>query len=154
MESDRQYKTLIDNVEITKILPHRYPFLLVDKVVFLNLDDNEIIAQKNVTCNEQFFQGHFPNAPIMPGVLVIEALAQTGGVLVHKKTNTKKIALLLNVKEARFRHPIKPGDVIDLYAKGLHISNKGGKIQATASVEKKICVEAMLSFALVEKNQL
>jgi len=76
--------------EIEKILPHRYPFLLVDRILHINLEENEIIGLKNVTVNEPFFQGHFPGAPIMPGVLILEALAQTGGVLVHQKGYVKK----------------------------------------------------------------
>ncbi|MBI5345636.1 MAG: 3-hydroxyacyl-ACP dehydratase FabZ [Chlamydiae bacterium] len=140
--------------EIEKILPHRYPFLLVDKIIFLNLEDNEIIGQKNITINEHFFQGHFPSVPIMPGVLILEALAQTGGILVHQKGFTTKIAVLLNITEARFRRPIVPGDVVDLYAKGLYIGNKGGKIKAKAMVGKIIAAEAELSFAHVDKEQL
>ena len=149
-----QRKIILDSKKIMEILPHRYPFLLVDRVVYLNLEDNEIVAQKNVTFNEPFFQGHFPGVPIMPGVLVIEALAQTGGILVHQKGYVKKIALLLNVTSAKFRKPILPGDVVDLYAKGKHISNKGGKIIAKATVGEKLCVESELSFALVDKEQL
>src|SRR5579871_3323799 len=83
--------------EIAQILPHRYPFLLVDKIIYMNLEENVIIGQKNVTMNEQFFQGHFPGIPIMPGVLILEALAQTGGILVHKKGYCEKIAVLLNI---------------------------------------------------------
>jgi len=147
-------KTIFGYEKIKEILPHRYPFLYVDKVIYLNLEENEIIAQKNNTINEHFFQGHFPQVPIMPGVLIIEALAQTGGILVHEKGHTNKIALLMNVANAKFRHPIRPGDVIDLYAKGVHISNKGGKIKAKASVNDKLCVEAQLSFVLIDKNQL
>jgi len=147
-------QTLIDHKQILSILPHRYPFLLVDKVVSIDLEKNEIIGQKNVTINEQFFQGHFPNAPIMPGVLIIEAMAQTGGILVYKKGYIDKIAVLLNVYFVKFRKPIYPGDILFLHAKAIHISNKGGKIKAKALVDNKICVEAELSFALVEKEKL
>src|SRR3972149_11378766 len=113
--------------EIAKILPHRYPFLLVDKIIYLNLEENLIIGQKNVTSNEHFFQGHFPGVPIMPGVLILEALAQTGGILVHQKMQNTKIALLLSVNNAKFRRPVVPGDVLMLHAKGVHFSSKGGK---------------------------
>ena len=88
------------------------------------------------------------------GVLIIEALAQTGGILVYEKGHHNKIALLMNITNAKFRRPIRPGDVIDLYAKGLHISNTGGKIKAKASVDNILCVEAQLSFVLIDKNQL
>lgn len=151
----KEEKSLLLSIkQITKILPHRYPFLLVDKIIYLDLENNEIIGQKNVTANEQFFQGHFPGVPIMPGVLVLEAMAQTGGVLVHQKGYIGKIAVLLNVKNAKFRKPIVPGDVLTIHAKGLHISSKGGKIQAKALVEERVAVEAELSFALIEKEKL
>lgn len=140
--------------EIESILPHRYPFLLVDRVIHLNLEESEIIGLKNVTVNEPFFQGHFPGVPIMPGVLLLEALAQTGGILVHQKGYQKKIAVLLNVAHAKFRRPVVPGDVLHLHAKGLHISGNGGKIQAKATVGEQLAVEAELSFALVDKDKL
>lgn len=147
-------KILLDHKEIEKILPHRYPFLLVDRVIHLDLENDEIIGLKNVTINEEFFLGHFPNAPIMPGVLIIEAMAQAGGILVHQKGYVQKIAVLLNVSNVRFRKPIYPGDAIHLYAKGIHISNKGGKMQTKAVVDEQICVEAELSFALIDKEKL
>jgi 3-hydroxyacyl-[acyl-carrier-protein] dehydratase len=94
--------------EIIKILPHRYPFLLVDRVLDIDYDKNVIIGQKNLTINEAFFQGHFPDAPIMPGVLILEALAQVGGILVHLKGQigqAEKVAVLMNVNNAKFRNP-------------------------------------------------
>ena len=112
--------------EIAKILPHRYPFLLVDKIVYMNLEENVIIGQKNVTVNEHFFEGHFPGVPIMPGVLILEALAQTVEFSCIKKGNSEKIAVLLNINNAKFRKPVVPGDVLTLHASGMHISHKGG----------------------------
>ena len=147
-------KTILDHRQIAKILPHRYPFLLVDKVIHIDLEKGEIIGQKNVTINEYFFNGHFPNVPIMPGVLVIEAMAQTGGILVHQKGYVEKTAVLLNISNAKFRRPIFPGDVINLEIIAVHISGKGGKIKAKAKVLDKIAVEAELSFALIEKEKL
>lgn len=140
--------------DIEKILPHRYPFLLVDRILEINLEENEILGLKNVTVNEPFFQGHFPGAPIMPGVLILEALAQTGGVLVHQKGYVKKIAVLLNVSNAKFRKPVLPGDALLLHAKGIHVSGTGGKIKARAMIGQVLAVEAELSFALVDKDQL
>jgi 3-hydroxyacyl-[acyl-carrier-protein] dehydratase len=145
---------VLDHRQIAKILPHRYPFLLVDKIIHLDLEINEIIGIKNVTINEFFFEGHFPNAPIMPGVLIIEAMAQTGAILVHQKGFVDKIAVLLNINSAKFRKPIFPGDTINIYAKSVHIGAKGGKMFAKASVNENVCVEAELSFALVEKEKL
>ncbi len=145
---------LLNSRQIEAILPHRYPFLLVDRVVHIDLEANEIIGVKNVTANEPFFQGHFPGAPIMPGVLILEALAQTGGILVHKKGYTQKIALLLHVTGAKFRRPVTPGDVLYLHAQAIHISNNGGRFKAQAMIGDQLAAEGELSFALVDKQQL
>lgn len=153
-ENELNHPFVFNSKEIEKILPHRYPFLLVDRILEINLEENEIIGLKNVTVNEPFFQGHFPGVPIMPGVLILEALAQTGGVLVHQKGYVKKIAVLLNVTNAKFRKPVVPGDALLLHAKGLHISGNGGKIKAKAMIGQVLAVEAELSFALVDKDQL
>ncbi len=115
----------LDINQIINILPHRYPFLLVDRVLEMDIEKGYILAQKNVTMNESFFQGHFPGAPIMPGVLILEALAQAGGILVHLRGPGDKIAILLNVNNAKFRQPVKPGDVLHLRGQGLHFSSKG-----------------------------
>lgn len=144
----------LDIKEIVKILPHRYPFLLVDRILEVDLEKEYILGQKNVTINEAFFQGHFPDAPIMPGVLILEALAQTGGVLVHLKGKSPKIAVLLNVNNAKFRHPVRPGDVLYLKGQGLHFSSKGGRVKVEALVNDKLAVEAEIGFALVDKSQI
>ncbi len=146
-------KTL-DIKDIVKILPHRYPFLLVDKILEIDLERGYILGQKNVTINEFFFQGHFPDVPLMPGVLILEALAQTGGVLVHMKSETPKIAVLLNVNHAKFRNPVRPGDVLYLKGEGLHLSSKGGRVKVEATVNDKIAAEAEIGFALVDKSQI
>src|SRR5271157_5943812 len=125
---------MMDIKQIVKILPHRYPFLLVDRILNYDLDKGVIVGQKNATINEAFFEGHFPGAPIMPGVLILEALAQTGGVLIHQKGYDKKIAVLLNVNNAKFRKPVMPGDVLFLHAQAVHLSAKGGRVQARAIV--------------------
>lgn len=145
---------VLDTKEIMKILPHRYPFLLVDRIVELDLEKGVIVGQKNLTINEAFFQGHFPGAPIMPGVLILEALAQTGGVLLHLRSNPDKIAVLLNINNAKFRHPVRPGDVLFLRAEGLHFSSKGGRIAVRAMVCDKIAAEAEIAFAFMEKEQI
>lgn len=145
---------VLDTKEIMKILPHRYPFLLVDRIVELDLEKGIIVGQKNLTINEAFFQGHFPGAPIMPGVLILEALAQTGGVLLHLRSNPDKIAVLLNINNAKFRHPVRPGDVLFLRAEGLHFSSKGGRIAVRAMVGDKIAAEAEIAFAFMEKEQI
>jgi len=146
-------KTL-DIKEIIKILPHRYPFLLVDRINEVDLERGYISGQKNLTMNEAFFQGHFPDAPIMPGVLILEALAQTGGVLVHLKGEVEKIAVLMNVNNAKFRYPVRPGDVLTLQCEGIHFSSKGGRVRATALVGDKVAAQAEIGFALISKSQI
>lgn len=155
MHDKQDLKTkLLDVKDIIKILPHRYPFLLVDKILEVDLEKGVILGQKNVTINEAFFQGHFPEAPIMPGVLILEALAQTGGVLVHLKGGVPKIAVLLNVNNAKFRNPVRPGDILYLRGEGLHFSSKGGRVKVEARVNEKIAVEAEIGFALVDISQI
>ena len=146
----------IELKEILKMLPHRYPFLLVDKIVEMDLEKGTITGIKNLTFNEAFFQGHFPDAPIMPGVLIIEALAQAGGVLVHLRSGAAdKIAVLLNIGYAKFRNPVRPGDVLYLKCEGIHFSSKGGKVRAEAYVNNdKLAAEAEIAFALVDKKQI
>jgi len=140
--------------QIMKILPHRYPFLLVDRVVELDLEANTIVALKCLTINEQFFQGHFPGAPIMPGVLILEALAQAGGILIHEKGFKEETAVLLNVNQAKFRRPVLPGDVLYLHAEGLHFGSRGGRVKARALVNDQLVAEAEIGFALREKDQI
>jgi 3-hydroxyacyl-[acyl-carrier-protein] dehydratase len=145
---------ILDAKTIAQILPHRYPILLVDRIIHLDLNENIIVGQKNVTMNEHFFVGHFPEAPIMPGVLILEALAQTGGILVHQKLQTDKIAVLLTVNNAKFRKPVVPGDVLYLHITGQHISSKGGKVAAKALVGENVVVEAEIGFALIDRKGL
>jgi len=145
---------LLDIKRIREILPHRYPFLLVDKILEIDLEKPSILGQKNVTMNEEFFQGHFPEAPIMPGVLILEALAQTGGILVHEKGFTDKIALFLTINNVKFRRPVKLGDVLVLDAGGTVFSGKGGRVKTIAYVGSKVAVEAEVGFALVKREQI
>jgi 3-hydroxyacyl-[acyl-carrier-protein] dehydratase len=140
--------------EILNILPHRYPFLLIDRITSYDLENGTIEGFKNATFNEAFFQGHFPEAPIMPGVLILEALAQLGGVLVHLKGASDKIAVLLNVNNAKFRNPVRPGDVLHLRCESIHFSSKGGRVKAIATVNEKVAAEAEIGFALLDKTQI
>lgn len=155
MDSEQSQPSLVFNIrQILEILPHRYPFLLVDRVMHLDLEKSEIIAKKNVSMNEHFFQGHFPQAPIMPGVLILEALAQAGGVLIHQKGYQHKIALLLTVNEAKFRKPVVPGDDLFLHVNILHLGSRGGKVFGKALVNNQITTEAEIGFALMDKERL
>ena len=141
--------------EIMEILPHRYPFLLIDRVVEVDSEALTIVAIKNVTMNEAFFQGHFPEAPIMPGVLIIEAMAQSAAVLFHQKgANANKIAVLLNANNVKFRRAVHPGDTIYLHAESKLISSRGGKVQCKALVDDKLVAEAEIGFSWVSKEQL
>lgn len=154
-EFHTKFPTSLDIKEIVKILPHRYPFLLVDRIIHLDVEEGTVIGIKNLTINEPFFQGHFPDAPLMPGVLILEALAQTGGILVHLKgDNQNKIAVLLSITNAKFRHPARPGDVLTLKAKGIHFGAKGGRVKVEALVDTKIAAEAEIAFAVVDKTQI
>ena len=134
--------------EIEAILPHRYPFLLVDRIT-----EGEpgvyAVGIKNVTANEPQFCGHFPGNPIMPGVLVIEALAQTGAVaLLSEEENRGKLALFGGIKNARFKRQITPGDVLELRCEIIARKGPVGKGKATATVDGKVAVTAELTFAI------
>ncbi|MCF7806761.1 MAG: 3-hydroxyacyl-ACP dehydratase FabZ [Simkaniaceae bacterium] len=147
-------RIVFDHHAIMRMLPHRYPFLLVDRIVHLDLEKNYIVGQKNITMNEQFFNGHFPFAPIMPGVLVTEALAQTGGILIHEKGYHDKIAVLMSVNNAKFRKTILPGDVLFMHVQGLHFASRGGRVKAQARVQDRVVAEVEIGFGFVERSQL
>ncbi len=132
--------------EIQEILPHRYPFLLVDKVEELE-EGKRVVAYKNVTMNEYFFQGHFPQEPVMPGVLVIEALAQAGAIAMLKMPKFQgKIGYFTGINKARIRKKVVPGDVLKLEVEIIKIKGPAGIGKAVASVDSKTAVEAELMF--------
>jgi len=140
----------LDITMIQRILPHRYPFLLVDRIVEL-VEDRRAVGIKNVTANEQFFQGHFPGRPVMPGVLLIEAMAQVGGVLIlNKQENFGKYVYFMSADKVKFRQAVVPGDQLVLTAEVERFRGKMGFVQTTATVEGKVVAEAQLGFALVE----
>ena len=134
--------------EITKILPHRYPFLLVDKIIYLNLEENVIIGQKNVTVNEPYFLGHFPGKPIMPGVLILEAMAQATGILaLHANRERSKegfLYLFAGIDKARFKRPVVPGDQLYIEAEVLKVKGNIWKCKVNAKVENELVCEAEL----------
>ncbi|MBM3200951.1 MAG: 3-hydroxyacyl-ACP dehydratase FabZ [Chlamydiae bacterium] len=142
----------LDIKDILKRLPHRYPFLLVDRIINLDLDNNKIVALKSVSMNEQFFQGHFPGEPIMPGVLILEALAQTGGILMFEK-GFQQIKVLTTIRQARFRRTVRPGDSLILEVEASHLSKRGGKVQGVAKVDGKVTTEAEIVFGLLTTNE-
>jgi len=147
--------TILDIKAIKNMLPHRYPFLFIDRVIKLDLQNNHVVAIKCVTANEEFFNGHFPDNPIMPGVLILESLAQTGGILVCQKGCRNCTPLLLSVDHVKFRRPAVPGDTLYLHAHGIHINSKGGKIIAKALLKNnKLAVEAKINFVLKSTEQI
>lgn len=134
--------------EIINLLPHRYPFLLVDKI--LELEGNKIVGVKNVSINEPFFQGHFPGHPVMPGVLIIEAMAQTGCVLMFSKEENKgKIPLFAGIDKARFKKPVYPGDRLIIKVEILKMVRGIGKAKAEAYVDDNLAAFAELLFTAV-----
>jgi 3-hydroxyacyl-[acyl-carrier-protein] dehydratase len=140
--------TEINIDKILQMLPHRYPILLVDRILAIE-PDQRILALKNVSMNEAFFQGHFPGKPVMPGVLILEALAQAGACLVfYREENRGKIAYLAAVDQARFKRTVAPGDQLILEVEVLKLRKSFGKCKAKASVEGEIACEAELMFAL------
>ena len=148
MSDPKIFKPPMDLETIQEIIPHRYPFLLIDKVLDIK-DDKLITWYKNVTANEPFFQGHFPGKPIMPGVLVIEALAQLGAVyILAKPQNQGKLAYFMGIDNAKFRRPVKPGDRLDLKLIILKMRSSAGKVHGIATVGGDVAVEADISFAL------
>jgi len=139
--------------EIMKLLPHRYPLLLVDRIVDYELK-KWIKGIKNVTMNEQFFQGHFPGEPIMPGVLIIEALAQTGGVLaLMSQEDTDKLAFFMTINNAKFRKPVVPGDQLLFNVTVTNYRKKIVQIHGEAFVDDDLVCEADLMFSIIDKQQ-
>lgn len=139
----------LDSVAIRKILPHRYPFLLVDRVIEMTPGERAV-GIKNVTANEEFFQGHFPEYPVMPGVLIVEAMAQVGGVaLLTLEEHQGKMALFAGINNVRFKRQVKPGDVLHMEVE-LGAFRRGiGTGTATATVDGDVACKGELMFALV-----
>lgn len=141
---------ILDIKEIRKYLPHRYPFLLVDRVVEIELGKS-IKAIKNVSVNEPFFNGHFPQMPIMPGVLIIEAMAQAAGILgfktMDKTPEDGSLYLFASVENARFKGQVVPGDQIEMYVEVLSVKRGIWKFECTARVDGKICTTATIMCA-------
>ncbi len=151
--SNRKFESMDIN-EIRSIIPHRYPFLLVDKIVEIDREAGHIVGVKNVTANEPFFQGHFPDFPIMPGVLLVEAMAQTGGILLKEALgdDDSKLAVFMGIREAKFRKPVVPGDTVrlelSLTGKKFNTYSMTGK----AMVDNALVAQAEISVAVIDKK--
>ncbi len=143
-------KMSLDLKQIKEIIPHRYPFLLIDRVLEVELEPvARAVAIKNVTANEPFFQGHFPDYPIMPGVLVIEALAQTACVAgLMMEENKGKLPLFTGIEELKIRRQVVPGDTLKLEAEFTAFRRGIGKVNVRASVEGQMAVEGIIKFAV------
>ncbi|GLQ09410.1 3-hydroxyacyl-[acyl-carrier-protein] dehydratase FabZ [Devosia yakushimensis] len=142
----------MDIAEILRSLPHRYPFLMIDKIIKIDGDETAV-GIKNVTFNEPIFQGHFPENPIFPGVLIIEGMAQTAGAIVIKHDaggGKKNIVLMLGVDKAKFRKPAGPGDVIEFHIAKIQRRRNVGRYEAKAIVEGTVIAEAEITAMIIE----
>ncbi|MCR5145034.1 MAG: 3-hydroxyacyl-ACP dehydratase FabZ [Lachnospiraceae bacterium] len=147
--AQREEHNTLSSAEIAEILPHRYPFALVDRVMDFE-PGAWAVGRKCVSVDEPFFQGHFPGQPIMPGVLIIEALAQTGAIAaLSLEENKGKIVLFGGIKNARFKRPVVPGDVLDLRCQVIRQKGPVGVAEAEAIVDGKIVAKAEITFSIV-----
>ncbi len=143
----------LDIRSVQRLMPHRYPMLLVDRVVEMD-GDRKAVGIKNVTINEPFFQGHYPGTPIMPGVLIVEAMAQLGGILMSQKLeHTGKIAVLLSLERVKLRRPVTPGDQLVLEAESVRAKARTGTVKCRAFVGSKLAAEAQITFMMVDAEQ-
>ncbi|HEX8735534.1 MAG TPA: 3-hydroxyacyl-ACP dehydratase FabZ [Pyrinomonadaceae bacterium] len=146
--------TVLDSRAIQEILPHRYPFLLVDKIIEL-VPRERIVGIKQVTINEYFFRGHFPEAPVMPGVLIIEALAQVGAILALREFDDRanKIPFFSGIESARFRRPVVPGDTLTLEVVPLRMGSKVQKMRGLARVDGQLAAEAEIMSVIAKRGK-
>jgi beta-hydroxyacyl-ACP dehydratase FabZ len=146
---DTEKKVIYGIHDIMRFLPHRYPFLLVDRIIELE-PEKRIVGLKNVTINEPFFQGHFPGAPVMPGVLIIESMAQVAGVMIYRDLpdKEKKLIYFTGIESAKFRRPVLPGDQLRIEMELLNRRSNFGKMQGRATVDGKLVAEAVVFFAI------
>jgi len=142
----------MDVTKIQELLPHRYPFLLVDRILEVQ-GNQKIIGLKNVTVNEPFFQGHFPGHPIMPGVLIVEAMAQTGGLLLMERVTERenKVVYFMALDAVKFRKPVVPGDQLRMEVEMLQFRGKIARMKGVATVDGQVVTEAEMMACVVDK---
>ena len=139
--------TRMEVEDILELLPHRYPFMLVDRIIEHLPEENRIVGLKNLTFNETFFQGHFPGNPVMPGVLQLEAMAQVAGVMLNLRAGNKgKIAYFMSINNAKFRRMVKPGDQLRIEIEGVRLRSRMAVVEGCAYVGEELASEAELSF--------
>jgi 3-hydroxyacyl-[acyl-carrier-protein] dehydratase len=144
---------MLDINEIKEIIPHRYPFLLVDRILEVE-EGKKAVGIKNVTANEEFFNGHFPDYPVMPGVLIVEALAQVGAVaMLKKEENRGCLAFFTGIDKCRFKRQVKPGDQLKLAVEMIRFKGPIGKGKGIATVDGEVACELEMMFALGEKEE-
>lgn len=144
---------MLDIEQIKEIIPHRYPFLLVDRILEVE-EGKSAVGIKNVSANEEFFNGHFPDYPVMPGVLIVEALAQVGAVaMLKKEENRGRLAFFAGIDGCRFKKQVKPGDQLRLEVEIIRLRGPIGKGKAVATVDGEVACEAEITFALGEKKE-
>ncbi|MGD0456510.1 MAG: 3-hydroxyacyl-ACP dehydratase FabZ [Terriglobia bacterium] len=149
---DTEKRFVYSIMDIMSFLPHRYPFLLVDRILEIE-GQKRIVGLKNVTINEPFFQGHFPGAPVMPGVLIIECMAQVAGVMIYRDMpdKDKKLIYFTSIENAKFRRPVLPGDQLRIEMQLLNRRTNFGKMNGQATVDGKMVAEAIVTFAITER---